>query len=396
MSYFLIAVVISFPLSVTLHHGLISVGVLYFIYKLFKEKKYPSLTLLGNPLHLFNFSTLASAFLYMPEKLREAFSSSFLRYGYLLPFVETSRWEKLFYNINRLLVLEGLILIPVFLYNFFVENRMKLLWGNMMKVAEIYALFTLSAVFLALYKRSIFYTFLAVVFFLIMAVPVRRAEILGVLMTLFLLGILYLRDNPGYVKRVLAALAVALLAGCGGFYYMAEKEKDPRFRVVIEILKGEKELSEETINRLTTTRWNNLKAGLVIIGRDFKNTDIVPLLIGHGIYSGHKLVPPPPNGLPYYESVVFVQEMIQRGILGLTAMILIFIRSLKLFISVDLRKRENLMLSSMASYLVFYNFSSLFTPYVNATFPVALFMFGLAEACIRKSPTGRIQKEFHN
>jgi len=55
--------------------------------------------------------------------------------------------------------------------------------------------------------------------------------------------------------------------------------------------------------------------------------------VGHGIYGGGKLTPPPPNGLPYYEGIGIVLEFIQRGALGVIALVLIFLRSLKMLFS---------------------------------------------------------------
>ncbi len=381
--------VASLPVSITLHHALVSLCTLYVLYDLFRKRRTPFGGLLTNPIHLFNLSTVASAIIYMPEKLREAFSSSFLRYAYLLPVKGAVRNADFFYTVNRVLVLEGVILIPVFVYNLIFLNRYKLLWGDMFKVAEIYALFTLAAVNLALYRRSPLYSVLAIVFFGIMLAPARRAEILGLLLTLLLIGILYLRHNLRYAKYAVVLTASFLLLVGGAFLHFAGKGSDPRFVYAMEVIKGDRELDEEVLDRISSRRWDNLKAGLVVIGRDVSELNLLPLLIGHGIYSGHKLSPPPPNGLPYYESVVFVQELIQRGILGVAAMVLIFVRSLRLFFSLDLSRREHLLVLSSVSYLVFYNLSSIFTPYVNATFPVALFMFGLAEGYLRGSQDQR-------
>jgi len=389
MRALLLLTVISLPVSITLHHALISLCTLYVLYDMFRRRRTPFGGLLTNPLHLFNLSTVASALLYMPEKIREAFSSSFLRYAYLLPARRGVGDADFFYTVNRILVLQGVLLIPVFAYNLFSLNRYKLLWGNMFKVAEIYALFTLSAVVLALYRRSLLYSVLAVVFFGITLSPARRAETLGLFLTLLLIGTLYLKRNPKYVKHAVALTVSFFLLMGGAFLYAVQKSSDPRFTYAAEIIRGERELDDETLNKLSTRRWDNLKAGLVIIGKDVSELNLLPLLIGHGIYSGHKLSPPPPNGLPYYESVVFVQEFIQRGILGVIAMVLIFMRSFRLFFSLDLSRGEHLLVLSAVSYLVFYNLSSIFTPYVNASFPVALFLFGLAEGYLRGSQDRR-------
>ena len=390
MRLLLLLTVASFPVSVTLHHGLVSLCVLIVLYNVFRERKLPQGGLLANPIHLFNFSTVASALLYMPEKIREALSSSFLRYGYLSSLRGEIRGPDFFHLLNRILLLEGILLLPVFAYNLFVMNRYKLLWGNMFKVAEIYALFTLVSLSLALYRRSWIYFLISGVFFAVMMSPARRAEILGLVLTVFLIVALYMKRNRAYLKQGMVFLAAVVVLLTGGFLYFAEHQKDPRFVLALEVLKGQRELNEETLDRLSTTRWNNLKASLVVVGRDFSEGNIVPLLVGHGIYGGGKLTPPPPNGLPYYEGIGIVLEFIQRGALGVIALILIFLRSLKVLFSLDLGRRESLMLLPFVSYMVFYNFSAVFTPYVNATLPVALLMFGLAEGYLRQSRERRI------
>lgn len=390
MKFLLLLTVASFPLSVTLHHGLVSLCVLIVFYNIFRERRFPEKGLLTNPIHLFNFSTLASALLYVPEKIREALSSSFLRYVYLSPLRGEVGGLDFFHLLNRILFLEGIFLLPVFAYNLFVMNRYKLLWGNMFKVAEIYALFTLVALSLALYRKSWVYFLASGVFFAVMMSPARRAEILGLALTVLLIVVLYLKYNRVYLRQGIAFLTAIFILLAGGFLYFAEYQKDPRFVLALEILKGQKELNEETLNRLSTTRWNNLKAGLVVVGRDFSEVNLVPLLVGHGIYGGGKLTPPPPNGLPYYEGIGIVLEFIQRGALGVIALVLIFLRSLKMLFSMDLRREENLILLPCVSYMVFYNLSTVFTPYVNATLPVALLLFGLAEGYLRQSQGRRI------
>lgn len=372
--------IISMPFSVTVHHALISLCTLIGIYLAVKIRRYPK-TLLLTPLHIFNFATILSTALYMPEKLTYALKYSFLRYSYIFPHLIKLPSVEILNKISLVLVIQGYLLIPVFLYNLLVLDRYKLLWGNIFKVAEIYALFTLFSVGLFLQKRNIFYGISALIFFGTMIAPARRAEVLGLILTILLMVFLYIRYNKQYLKAGLAVLGSLIVLAVGGFLYLAEYKKDHRFVTAIRVIKGEVTLNDKVLNSLSSRRWDILKSGLKVIEKDISQKNIVHLLIGHGIYSGQKLDPPPPiRGLEFYESIVFVQEFIQRGFLGVIAMVFIFVRSLIFLVKLNLRKREDLVLLPFAAYLVFYNLSTVFTPYVNATMPIALFTFGIAEA----------------
>ncbi len=376
--------VISLPISITIHHALISLCTLIGIYLAIKSKMYPSKTLLLTPLHIFNFATVLSTALYVPEKLTYALKYSFLRYSYIFPHLIKPPSTEILNKISFALVIQGYLLIPVFLYNLLVLDRYKLLWGNIFKVAEVYALFTLFSVGLFLQKRNPFYAISAIVFFGIMIAPARRAELLGLMLTILFMVFLYVRHNRRYLKAGLAVLGSLVILAVGGFLYLAEYKKDHRFVTAMRIIEGEFTLNDEVLNSLSSRRWDILKAGLKVIEKDFSQGNIVHLLIGHGIYSGQKLDPPPPiRGLEFYESIVFVQEFIQRGFLGVIAMIFIFVRSIIFLIRLNLDDQREIILLPFAAYLVFYNLSTIFTPYVNATMPLALFTFAVAEACKR-------------
>ncbi|WP_457601520.1 hypothetical protein [Hydrogenivirga sp.] len=378
--------VITLPISITLHHGLVALSALVAIYSVLIKSKSPGKTLLLNPIHLFNLATVASAVLYMPEKIRVALSSSFLRYSYIAPFLADFN-RSFFMRINSVLVLEGLILIPVFLYNLYFNDKLKLLWGNMFKIVEMYSLFFLAAITLALYKRSWFYWALSLIFLVVILVPARRSETLGLMLTVFLIMFVYLRYHKTYVKYALGIMLALIITAAGGFIYMVEVRQDYRFVTLVKVIKGEAELNDKTLNAISTTRWGNLKNALEVIRKDIEGKNWVPLLIGHGIYSAQKLNPPPyTKGLTFYESIVFVQEFIQRGVLGVLAMLFIFYRSIKFLLKLDMGDTTNVLLIPLAGYLVFYNLSTFFTPYVNSTYPVALLMFGIAESYLRRSP----------
>ena len=378
--------IISYPISITLHHGLITLITLYSLYRLFKSRSCVSGTSLLAPINLLNFSTIASTALYMVEKVWTVLSSSFLRYCYVVPFLRRDYDKDFFLKVNSILVLEGILIVPVFLYNLYFRNEMKLLWGNIFKVVEIYSLFLLASLSLALYRRSWFYWWLSLIFLAIILVPARRSETLGLVLTIILIVFVYFRHRREHAKYVVAMLASLLITLAGGFIYMAEVRQDPRFIALVKVIKGEAELNDETMNAISTTRWGNLKNAFIVVKKDLEKGDFLHLLIGHGIYSGQKLDPPPYTpGLPYYESVVFVQELIQRGIIGTLAILFLFYRSIRLLISLDLRREENILLIPFAGFLVFYNLGMLFKPYVNATLPLALLMFGIAEVFLYKS-----------
>lgn len=382
----LIFTIVSYPISITLHHGLITLITLYALYTLVKRRRFKLGTSLLVPINVLNLSSIASTALYMMEKFGTVLSSSFLRYCYLVPFLWRDYDRNFFLRVNSILVLEGILIVPVFLYNLYFRGEMKLIWGNIFKVVEVYSLFLLASLCLALYRRSWFYWILTIVFMIIILVPARRSETLGIVLTVMLILAVYFKHHREYLRYAVGILASLIVTVAGGFLYMAEVRQDPRFVALVKVIRGEVELNDETLNAISTTRWGNLKNAIIVIKKDIEEGNLLHLLIGHGIYSGQKLDPPPYTpGLAFYESIVFVQELIQRGILGALAILFIFYRSVRFLLSMNLGREENLLLLPFAGFLVFYNLGMLFKPYVNATLPLALLMFGIVESLRYKS-----------
>lgn len=347
--------------------------------------------LLFNPINLLNLSTLTSTYLYMREIILPVLSECILRYAYLFPHIKPKSidFREIFLRTNAVFVIAGYLLIPVYIYNVLHHNQMKLLWGGFFKVAEIYALFSITSLALGLYTRKGFYFISTLIFFIIFLHPARRSETIGILITFTLIIGVYIWHNRSFLKHGLITLLAILITTSGGVLYFIHVKKDPRLVTAYRVIKGEIPLDDNALNRFSLWRWANLKAAIVVIRKDIENMNLVPILFGHGIYGGRKLNPPPPNGLPYYESIVFVQEYIQRGLLGLLAILVIYYRSIKLLLRIDLSRRENVLAIPFGAYLVFYNLGMLFRPYVDGILPLALLMFGVYEVYLRSAQERR-------
>ena len=99
-------------------------------------------------------------------------------------------------------------------------------------------------------------------------------------------------------------------------------------KLYTRVVKGEKALNDETLQRISDYRWGLFKQGLEAVKKDWEEFNIVHILLGHGLEPGKRLEPKPTvNGRPMhqYESIFLLTEYIERGLIGTIAVVWIMI-----------------------------------------------------------------------
>ena len=204
-------------------------------------------------------------------------------------------------------------------YKYHYKGTIAPIWGGVFEVSTFYSLFSLSALALFLKTKRLwwllaFFVFISMVFF-----SLRRSTILGLVITLLLLVFLL----RGVIKLRYMIVIALLSISLGAVFSYNFVKKDARFQAFYKVLTGQEKLDNRTLDAISSLRWANLRAGLMVIERDIKEANIVPLLIGHG------LKPEEREGLYIksavgYESLLFVSEFIEKGLLGLLALLWLY------------------------------------------------------------------------
>ncbi|MFN4319855.1 MAG: hypothetical protein ACK4FY_05230 [Aquificaceae bacterium] len=317
MNSFLILLTILSFLSISAFEGAIILGLIYIAIVCFRKRK----GLRGElslPLLVHAVPTLLSTLMYAPHLLNKAFERSvflFLYFG----GDEVKVNENYLYRLNLILNIIGLFLLPVVFYKYHYKGTVAPIWGGVFEVATFYSLFSLSALALYLKTKRVWWLFAFFVFISIVFFTLRRSTVLGLIATLILL-IFLLRS----VIKLRYMILIALLSlSFGAIFSYNFVKKDERFQVFYKVLTGQERLEDKTLDAISSLRWANLRSGLMVIERDVKEANIIPLLIGHG------LKPEEREGLYIksavgYESVLFVSEFIEKGLLGLFAILWLY------------------------------------------------------------------------
>jgi len=359
---------ISAFVSITLFEALIILYLLYYAYILLKGRRLGGMLI--KPLLLHSASVLVSTILYVPQASGKAIERGLflLLYG-LGGYVERRR--ELLLNVNRLLIAAGSLLIPVVLYRFYKTGQPAPLWGGWFEVGVLYSIFSLAAVAMFLEFRRFRYFVLFMIFTAFVFLSMRRSGMMGYGLTLLLL-LWLLRDRVS--RKVLLGVALVLIAGGVGSSFILSK-KDVRFKTVFEVITGEREINDETLNIISSTRWDIAKAGIEVIKRDLREGNYLPLLIGHGIDSGYYLEPRSPVG-GSYESVFLLSEFIEKGALGLLGVLWVMVAYYAYVLRVGLQDFLEIPLLLAPSVLFI---GSVFTFFWDALLPLYLFLFRILE-----------------
>ena len=307
---YLYLLVVSAFLSITLFEALIILYLLYYVFYSIKNRSKPTGKLFL-PLTLYAVPTFLSTLIYTPQHIGKGVERSFFLLSYDFgKFFKAN--EELLYNLCRLYIAAGILLMPVVIFKYYKTGEPAPVWGGWFEVGVFYSIFSLTSIALLLKTGNKRYILLFVIFTGFVFFSARRSGMMGYGATLIIL--LWLLRDKASRKLLFSILLIFLTVSLGAFLYYSTK--DVRFKTMLEVIEGKRKLNEETLNIISTTRWNIAKAGLKVIEKDIQNRNFLPLLIGHGVNSGYYLEPKSPTGATY-ESILVLSEPIEKGLLGL-------------------------------------------------------------------------------
>jgi hypothetical protein len=359
-------------LSISLFEGLIIILTAYTFYSIARGrlKPYGRLFL---PLLLYAIPTLLSTILYTPSHLGKGIERSLFLLVYPLGGKERLG-HGFFKKFNLFLIMAGVLLIPVVIYKFLKTGQPAPLWGGWFEVGLLYSFFSLSVLSMFLYTKRVHYLLLFLLFVGFVFFSMRRSAMLGLAITLIFL--LYLLR--GFVSKKVLAFVLLSLTFAGSLTFGILMEKDHRFSTAWELITGKRTLDDQTLNTISSLRWEIFKKGLEVLQKDIKEKNYLELLIGHGINSGYYLEPKSPVG-GTYESVFLLSELIEKGVLGLAGILWLWFAYYSFFFRFKIRQREDLLLLPSLSFLSVLLIGSIFTGFWDAMLPWILIMFRVVE-----------------
>lgn len=357
--------------SITLFEALVIIILVYYTLHILRERSIPKGILL-KPLLLYAIPTLLSTALYMPQYINKGIERSIFMFVYPLgSYVKVS--EKFLYTFNRMLLMMGYAFVPIVIYKFYRTGEPAPLWGGWFEVGIFYSIFSLSALSLFFKRRRYFHLLTFFLFFCFVLLSSRRSTLLALGITLAIFAFLLRR----YLSFKFLVVLSVLLSFMGGSAFYLLVKKDERFGTFYQVITGQKPINDDTLNKISSLRWQNFKAGMEVVKKDMRDKNLLPLLIGHGINSGFLLEPKSPIG-GTYESVIFLSEFIEGGILGLLGIVWTFISYYSFIIKCRINQ-DTVLLSPflLAPSVVFAG--SIFTGFWDSLLPLYLIWFRVAE-----------------
>jgi len=383
---YLLLLIVSAFISISIFEVLVVVGVVWALVDAVRYRKLEGR--LKVPVLLFSSVSLLSTVIYAPKMIFKAVEEGLFQ---LLYFFRIDAGKRLVRRITTLFIGIGAVLLPAVFYHYITTGKTKMLWGGAFEVGQFYGLFALLSFLYALFHfrkgdryRFLVYLILFFVFTSVLVISVKRSPILGFVVVLYLVFfILYRNGIFGrfffYGLNVFLLTAVAL-----GYIYLSHK--DPvRYGILTQIVKGEKKLDFKTLDRLSSSRMAIGKDALRIIQKDIQEGNWINLLIGHGVRSGYYL----PHKFdkkkrPKYESIFILSEFVEKGFLGLTAVLLVFFYAFKTFLTVRLREDFDLIGLGLFIPLMLHLVGTVFTFFWDAMLPMYLLLFRVGEVYFGK------------
>jgi len=231
----------------------------------------------------------------------------------------------------------------------------------------------------------IIFAVLTVIFIIILILTHRRSPILGFFVVSYMTLFVLYRNN--IVKRlyfwmVNGFIAVLMLMG---YFYLSMN--DIRFQMVNKVITGEKPLNFHILNRISSSRVGIGTDALNIIKNDIEKGNWINLLMGHGVRSGYYLPHQysPKNRLKY-ESIFIISEFIEKGLIGLIAILAIFYYAFKTFLTVRITDSFDLFALGLFVPLLVHLVGSIFTFFWDALLPLYLLLFKIAEVYFDGKP----------
>lgn len=380
MGSYAILLSIASIISISFYEGLVVGGIVYFLAK----RGFSFQGDLRIPVTGFILSTVIPTLLFFPKMFFKSLNEGLFQIIY---FLKTENSEKTLSKLPFVFVFIGIVGLPVVLYNVAFREKVKLFWGGPFEVASFYTIFAFSSFILSFYfyckekrisNNVILYTILGIVYLSIVIYSARRSYLIGIPIVFILLSWVLMRNKILAIKHFLLGIILIMLGSVIAYSYLSTK--DIRFQILNRILIGEENINPNTLNAISSARYNILLDGLEIIETDIKERRFLNLLIGHGIRSGlylpHKRSP---QDWQRYESIIFVSELIERGLIGLLSIIAIYFIAFKRFIEVKLEYPEDILLLFGFIPLLIHLIGAIFTFFWDALLPLFLLLFKLSE-----------------
>jgi hypothetical protein len=360
-------------ISISLFEVLAGICLVLFLYRAVSGRKRPSGMLL-TPLALYAVPTLASTVLFNRAYLMKALGQAIFPFLYIGKD-HTDAGDHLFLKINRLLILIGVLIIPVIAYKVIVLKWIGPIWGGPFEVGVFYTFFSLAALSLFFYSRKGGYLFLFFIFSAIIFFSTKRAPVIGFAAALICFAIVNRRSVD---RRIFFAVAAGFLV-IAGIAACVLVQRDNRFHTFYEIVVGNEQINDKTLDVVTSIRWTLFQRGIRVIASDIRNGRVMNLLIGHGLRSGQELVPKAPPGYDSYESVFVVSELIERGMVGLLGILFIFFYVFRFIARFTVTRKEDFLQLPFILLPAALLAGMIFTGFWDAIMPLYLLLFGLVE-----------------
>jgi len=378
--------VLSAFVSISLFEVFVAVGVLWAVVDIVRYRKAEGR--LKYPIFTYSFVSLFSTIIYAPKMVFKAVEEGLFQ---LLYFFSINAGRIFIKRLVFLLLSIGVFLTPLVFYNFFSTGETKPIWGGTFEVGQFYAMFAVISILVAVYfsrlqdkKRLYFFAVLAVLFVVILVLTHRRSPMVGFFVVSYLsLFVLYKNNllKKGYFIVINVVLVVSVL---GAYSYLSLT--DYRFKTLNQVITGEKPVDFENLNKISSGRIRIGMDAVSIIKKDLQEGNWINLLIGHGVRSGYYL----PHEFdrkkrPKYESVFLLSEFIEKGIIGLVAILAVFYLAFKTFLTAKIREPFDVVALGLFVPLLIHLVGSVFTFFWDALLPMYLLLFKVGEVYFRRN-----------
>jgi hypothetical protein len=374
----LILLLSSAYISISLFEIFIVLFLIYELY-LFGKKQIKVRGVFTVPLFLIIIPSLLSSIIYGNIKdITGALNQNFFNISYFAKDIFKST-EKLFIKLNYTVVLFCSVEAIVTAYNY-LRGLEKPIWGGVFEIGIVFALGSISAFILFLYekdykKKSVFFILFLIFTFFVFYTG-KRNPILGIIAIYILLFIKLFKFSNISKKLVVGFAGVFLIIVVAGTFIAVNKF--PKYKLFFEVITFQKVPTEAELNSFSSARWEIGKKGLEVIKKDIEEKNILPLFIGHGFNSGYRLNPPSPVGRTY-ESIFFISELIQKGIIGLLGIILMMVYYFRFVFKVKLKEFNNIIALPFLLFPSYFLIGGIFSGMWDAILPLYLLLFGISE-----------------
>ncbi len=381
---YLFLLVLSAFISISVFEIFVAVGLLWAFYEFLKSRRTEGV--LKFPVLAFGSVSVLSTVLYAPKMISKSIEEGIFQFLY---FLKVKADRDFVFRLIIFFIIIGILLLPVVFYKYYRFSQPTPVWGSTFETGQFYGMFAVMSAFLSFYfyskkdKKFILFAFLTFLFFVVLVFTHRRSPLLGFMIIGYLsFVVLYIN---GYMKEVLfwgANIFLSVLI-VGGYFYLSKT--DLRFQVLNDIVLGKKELNFDTLNTVSNSRIGIGIDAVNIIKNDIKQGNWLNLLMGHGVRSGYYLPHEySPKSWYKYESVFVLSEFVEKGIVGLMAVIGIFFLAFKRFITVKIKEPSDVVALGLFVPLLIHLVGSIFTFFWDALLPVYLLLFKIGENYFRK------------